>query len=184
MSEKETETVEVTLKLPKQIAEYIKAEYPTDNLEETLTKGIIEDSLSQLEGEDDTETTKALMKKYDLLPIFKKYGILPSYYRENHNKMSETETESKKDLDLQLIPVKIELCKPFYDFIEEYRRYFGSQYTVELICMQMIYSQVKRLFNELDSFARKKDSFLDKTDLFMKHMHLGLVSLDDPEDEE
>ena len=97
--------------------------------------------------------------------------------------MSETKTESKKDLDLQLIPVKIELCKPFYDFIVEYRQYFGGEYTVELICMQMIYSQVKRLFNELDGFARQKGSFLDKSDFFKKFSYLGLVSFDDPEEE-
>jgi len=97
--------------------------------------------------------------------------------------MSEKETEAKKDLDLQMVPLKIELCKPFHDFIEEYRRYFGSDYTVEQICMQMIYNQVKRLFNELDSYARKKDSFLDKSDFFTKNFYLGTVSFDDPEEE-
>jgi len=109
MSEKET--VEVTLKLPKQIAEYIKAEYPTDNLEETLTKDIVEDSLSQLEGEDDTETTKALMKKYGLLPIFKQYGILPSYYREDHNKMSEETVEC--------VTIEARVPKAFIDHIQK-----------------------------------------------------------------
>ena len=97
--------------------------------------------------------------------------------------MSKAETESEKDLDLQMIPVKVELCKPFYDFIQEYRQYFGCQYTVEQICMSMIYNQVKRLFNKLDDFAREKDSFLDKSDYFKKHSYLGLVSFDDPEDE-
>jgi hypothetical protein len=49
--------------------------------------------------------------------------------------------------------------------------------------MSMIYSQVKRLFNELDSFARKKDSFLDKSDYFKKFSYLGAISFDDPEEE-
>jgi hypothetical protein len=97
--------------------------------------------------------------------------------------MSKTETESKKDLDLQMIPLKIELCKPFYNFIEQYRQYFGSQYTVELICMSMIYSQVKRIFNDLDNFTRKKGSFLDKSDYFKKYFYLGTVCWDEPEDE-
>jgi len=97
--------------------------------------------------------------------------------------MSKTETDSKKDLDLQMVPLKIELCKPFYDFIEQYRQYFGSQHTVELICMSMIYSQVKRLFNELDSFARQKGSFLDKSDFFKRNYYLGTVSFDEPEEE-
>ena len=97
--------------------------------------------------------------------------------------MSKTETEPKKDLELQMVPVKVELAKPFYDFIEDYRRYFGCKYTVELICMSMIYSQVKRLFNKLDDFVREKDSFLDKSDYFKKHFFLGSVCFDDPEDE-
>jgi len=97
--------------------------------------------------------------------------------------MSKAETESKKDLDLQMVPLKIELCKPFFDFIEEYRQYFGSQYTTEQICMQMICNQVKRLFNELDDFVRTKGSFLDKSDYFKKFSYLGAISFDDPEDE-
>ena len=75
------EIVQVTLKLPKQITEFIKAEWPTDNLEETLTKGIIEDCLSALEGDFDTEPEETV-NKYGLLPIFKQYGFLPSYYKE------------------------------------------------------------------------------------------------------
>jgi hypothetical protein len=99
--------------------------------------------------------------------------------------MSETETESKKDFkdNLQLVTLQIELAKPFVDFIEDYRLYFGSQYTPEQICMQMIYSQVKRLFNELDGFTRNKDSFLDKADFFKKYFYLGTVSWEAPEDE-
>jgi hypothetical protein len=96
-----------------------------------------------------------------------------------------SETESKKDFkdNLDFVTLKIELAKPFVDFIEDYRSYFGSQYTVELICMSMIYSQVRRLFNELDSFTRKKGSFLDKGDFFEKHLYLGMVSWEEPEEE-
>jgi len=77
----ETETVEVTLKLPKPIAVFIKETWSTDNLEETLTKEIVEMCVSQLEAEDE-ENAEELLKKYDLLPIFKEYGVLPSYYLE------------------------------------------------------------------------------------------------------
>jgi hypothetical protein len=96
------------------------------------------------------------------------------------------ETESKKDFkeNLDLVTLQIELAKPFVDFIEDYRKYFGSQYTTEQICMSMIYSQVKRLFNELDSYTRKKDSFLDKSDFFKKYYYLGAVSWEEPEEEE
>ena len=93
------------------------------------------------------------------------------------------ETELKNNLGIELVTLKIEMSKPFVDFIEDYRRYFGSQYTTEQICMSMVYSQVKRLFNELGSFARKKDSFLDKSDFFKKFSYLGMVSFDEPEEE-
>ena len=79
-----TETVKVTLKLPKQIAEFIKDSWSTDNLEETLTKEIVSISYSQVDAEANEKGIfpEELMKKYDLLPIFKKYGVLPSYYKE------------------------------------------------------------------------------------------------------
>jgi len=93
------------------------------------------------------------------------------------------ETESKKEPDLSMVTLKIELAKPFVDFIEQYSQYFGSSHTTEQICMLMIYGQVKRLFNELDGFARQKSSFLDKGDFFKKYFYLGSVSFDDPEDE-
>lgn len=99
------------------------------------------------------------------------------------DRMSETEIETDKDLDLHMVPLKIELCKPFFNFLQEYREYFGSQHTVEQICMSMVYAQVKRLFNELDHFARTKGSFLDKSDFFKKYSYLGLVSFGDPEEE-
>jgi len=82
-----------------------------------------------------------------------------------------------------MVPIKIELCKPFFDFIEEYRKYFGCKYTTEQICMKMVYDQVERLFNELDSFARQKGSFLDKSDFYKKYSYLGMVSFEDPEEE-
>lgn len=81
MSKQETETVKVTLELPKPIAEYIKAEYPSDNLAETLTKGIVEDVLSSIEGDFDVDTEEE-MRKRGFLPIFKQYGVLPTYYKE------------------------------------------------------------------------------------------------------
>ena len=100
--------------------------------------------------------------------------------------MSTKETGETEDFkeQLQMVTLKIELCKPFVEFIEEYRQYFGAKFTAEQICRQMIYNQVKRLFNELDSFARQKNSFLDKSDFFKKYGYLGMASFDDPEDEE
>lgn len=81
---KETKTIEVTLKLPKQIAEFIKDSWSTDNLEETLTKEIVSISYSQVDAEANEKGIfpEELMKKYGLLPIFKDYGVLPSYIKE------------------------------------------------------------------------------------------------------
>jgi hypothetical protein len=98
--------------------------------------------------------------------------------------MSETETEPKKDFkhNLQLVTLQIKLAKPFYDFIEDYRKYFGSQYTTEQICMRMIYDQVEHLFRGLDEFARESSHFLNESDFFEKHFFIGTVSFEDPED--
>ena len=75
------ETVKVTLELPKQITEYIKESWSTNNLEETLTKEIVEMCVSSIEGNFDVEPEEE-MKKRGLWSIFKKYDVLPSYYKE------------------------------------------------------------------------------------------------------
>jgi hypothetical protein len=103
--------------------------------------------------------------------------------------MSKTETEPKKDFkdNLDFVTLKIELARPFVDFIEDYRKFFGSKYTTEQICMQMIYDQVKYLYNELDVFLTKMQSgprFVDSSDFFKKYQYIGLVSWKEPEDEE
>ncbi len=79
-----TETVEVTLKLPKQITEFIKDSWDTDNLEETLTKEIVEISYAQLDADANEKGIfqEELIEKYGLLPIFKKYDVLPRTYKE------------------------------------------------------------------------------------------------------
>lgn len=83
MSKKE-EIVKVTLELPKQVADFIKDSWATDNLSETLTKDIVQMCHSQLEGDaNEQETTpEELIKKYDLMPIFKQYNVLPCYLKE------------------------------------------------------------------------------------------------------
>ena len=79
-----TETVEVTLELPKQIADYIKDSWETDNLEETLTKEIIDLCLSHIDcdaGEEQVDPEE-IVKKYGLWSTFKQYDALPSHYKE------------------------------------------------------------------------------------------------------
>ena len=79
-----TETIEVKLELPKQIADYIKESWDLDNLEETLTKEIIELCLSHIDcdaGEKQVDPEE-LVKKYGLWPTFKQYDVIPSHYKE------------------------------------------------------------------------------------------------------
>ena len=78
------ETLKVTLELPKQVADFIKDSWATDNLSETLTKDIVQMCHSQIEGDaNEQETTpEELIKKYDLMPIFKQYNVLPCYLKE------------------------------------------------------------------------------------------------------
>ena len=97
--------------------------------------------------------------------------------------MNTQETESKKDPDLQIISLKIELCKPFYDFLKEYLNFFGSHYTVEEFCRSIVHNEVKILFNDLDDLTRSNESLLDKSDFFKKHFYIGTVSFPDPEEE-
>ena len=82
---KETEIVKVTLELPKQLADFIKDSWATDNLSETLTKDIVQMCHSQIEGDaNEQETTpEELIKKYGLFSVFKQHGIIPSHYKED-----------------------------------------------------------------------------------------------------
>jgi hypothetical protein len=80
-TQKETENVKVTLELPKPVADFIKETWSTSNLEDTLTKEIVQMCVSSIEGDFDAEPEEE-MKKYGLLQIFKQYGVLPKYYNE------------------------------------------------------------------------------------------------------
>ena len=82
------ETVKVTLELPKQITEFIKESWGTNDLQKTLTKEVIEMCFSQLDADANEESVfpEELIKKYGLMPIFKQfvkqYRILPCYIKE------------------------------------------------------------------------------------------------------
>ncbi len=93
--------------------------------------------------------------------------------------MSETKTESKKDLDLKMVPLKIELAKPFINFIEEYLKFFGSHYTIEDYCRIIICNETKIMFNDLKNFIGSPENFLDTSDFFKKWPYLGIVSFDE-----
>lgn len=70
------ETVEVTLRLPKAIVDFLGKE----NLEQRLTKDVIEGVLSQIEG--DYFSPETVMVNHGLKRIFKQYNVLPCYYKD------------------------------------------------------------------------------------------------------
>jgi hypothetical protein len=66
----ETETVKVTLELPKQVADWFTDE--TAPLEKRLTDELVELCLSQIDG----STKDTLIAKYGLGPVFKEYELI------------------------------------------------------------------------------------------------------------
>ena len=78
------EMVNVNLNLPKELADFIKESWDTEDLQETLTKDIVQMCHSQIEGDaNEQETTpEELIKKYGLMPIFRQYNVLPCYLKE------------------------------------------------------------------------------------------------------
>jgi len=76
----EKDFVEVTLKLPKAVADYFRDN--KEPLEERLVKELVEVAFAQVE----TVNADVLMDKYGLKPVFKEYGVLPCYYEEDEAK--------------------------------------------------------------------------------------------------
>ena len=72
----ETE-IEVTLKIPKQVAGWFTEE--TEPLEKRLTAELVELCLAQIDG----STKDTLIAKYGLESVFKEYGLIPSSYKED-----------------------------------------------------------------------------------------------------
>ena len=135
-----TETVEVTLKLPKQIIEFIKDSWSTDNLEETLTKEIVDISYSQVEVEANEKGIfpEELMSKYGLLPIFRKYGVLPSYIKESEKKMNGE------------LEVTVKLPREIVEFLQKYTAFIGQ--TLNDFFKGAMINEVKNMLQSEDIF--------------------------------
>ena len=71
MSKDKEEYVEVTVKLPIQIANYLKA-----FSEEDLTKAVTFLVVDHVRADVDAATSEIVMEAYGLEPIFKKYGVI------------------------------------------------------------------------------------------------------------
>lgn len=77
MSKEKIETVEVSLKLPKAVVDFIKAVDKPESLEKYLEHLIVENTQSYTELLE--STSGLIMEKFELTPVFKEYGVLPSY---------------------------------------------------------------------------------------------------------
>ena len=77
------ETVEVTIKLPKAIVDFIKDQEGKD-VSGYITHCIMELHVSYLENVSDEtgEDAETVMNQYNLKPVFKEYGVLPCYYKQ------------------------------------------------------------------------------------------------------
>jgi hypothetical protein len=76
------EIVEVTVKLPKAVVEFLKAMH--GNVEEHIARDIIGGLVSYIECVSETrllpETMEGAAEKYGLVSVFKARGVLPSYW--------------------------------------------------------------------------------------------------------
>ena len=71
------EKVEVTLKLPKAVVDFIKSVDKPESLEEYLVQQIVETMQSYVEMLECT--AGLLMNRFNLGPVFKEYGVFPDY---------------------------------------------------------------------------------------------------------
>jgi len=77
------EIVEVTVKLPKAVFDFLKDMH--GNVEEYLAQDTVNGLVSYIEVVSETrllpETAEEAMKKYGLVSVLKEQGLLPTYYR-------------------------------------------------------------------------------------------------------
>lgn len=81
MSEKQ-ETVEVTMKLPKAIVDFLKD--AERDVAKYIEKNVVGCVMSDLECDFlHIPKVEEVIRKYGLKPVFKEFGVLPGYYN-NH----------------------------------------------------------------------------------------------------
>ena len=165
MNEK-LETVDVTLKLPKAIIDFIKAVDQPKSLEEYLTSHTVETMQSYLEMLE--SSPGVLMERFKLKPVFKQYDVLPSY-AEEAKATQEDPTPSEKD-KLDMVNVSVALYKPFHEFIKAYLAFFGSKQSIEDLCRSMIYKNTEALYRQLKGFPH-----IDGQDWFNKWSHIAIA---------
>ena len=83
-----------------------------------------------------------------------------------------------------MVTVPVDMFSPFVDFMKDYLAFFGSKKTLEDLCREMIYDDVKNLYNELDGWLESAVSHVETADFFSKYSFLGCVSDSEEELEE
>ena len=88
-----------------------------------------------------------------------------------------------KALEKDMVVIKVELCKPFYNFIKEYLAFFGSKRTVEDFVRTAAYDDVCYIYKRMERAILNEYSgkFIEENAWFNKHKHLGCVCSPDPD---
>jgi post-segregation antitoxin (ccd killing protein) len=142
-----------------------------------------------------TETAKEVELDKDTVELAKKHGIditeaMASFLGDLKKKPLERMTEEERKEAMaklsggEMVTVQVDLFSPFVDFMKDYLAYFGSKKTLEDLCREMIYDDVKNLYNELEGWIEDTVSHVEKGALFNKYGFLGCVSVSDPEEED
>ena len=174
MSEK-VETVDVSLKLPKAVIDFIKAVDQPESLEEYLTSHTVETMESYVEMLE--SSPGILMERFNLKPVFKQYDVLPHYAEEAKAPQEEPTPSEKERLDM--VNVSIDLYKPFYEFIKAYLAFFGSNQSIEDLCRSMIYKDTEALYSQLKGFP-----FIEEQAWFKKWTHIAITEAPEPTEDE
>jgi hypothetical protein len=123
----------------------------------------------------------------DTVELAKKHGIdinepMIAFLEDLKKKPLERMTEGERKEAIaklsggEMVIVHVDMFSPFVDFMKDYLAYFGSQKTLEDLCREMIYDDVKNLYNELHGWLEGTVSHVEAVDFFRKYGFLGCVS--------
>lgn len=140
------------------------------------------------------ETGKIQLDK-ETVELAKKHGIdineaMAAFLADLKKKPFErmTEEEHKKAFrslsDGEMVTVQVQMFSPFVDFMKDYLAFFGSKKSLEDLCREMIYDDVKNLYNELHGWLETAVSHIETVDFFGKYSFLGCVSDSEEEPKE
>ena len=83
------------------------------------------------------------------------------------------ETTPEENCEVKMIPLTVDVSESFYLFMKEYLTFFGSQQTVEDLCRQMIYSEIRRLHVDLSEFVKNDSHHVGEIPWFKKFQYVA-----------